>query len=79
MSLIFLKRFHLTILIQIIFVFLPVLYSHQTQDLFSQENRQDCIQKLVSGIAVSSDFKTFHLGMISIFDEERKENGLCRD
>ncbi|KAM7331530.1 hypothetical protein ACRRTK_008238 [Alexandromys fortis] len=29
-----------------------VLYSHQTQDLFSQENKQDCIQKLVSGIAL---------------------------
>ncbi|XP_050017861.1 putative zinc finger protein 735 [Alexandromys fortis] len=28
-----------------------VLYSHQKQDLFSQENKQDCIQKLVSGIA----------------------------
>ncbi|KAK7797063.1 hypothetical protein U0070_021384, partial [Myodes glareolus] len=28
-----------------------VLYSYQVQDMFLQENRQDCIQKLVSGIA----------------------------
>ena len=57
-----LKMFHVSVLVQVImFFFLPVFYFHQVQDLFSQENRQDPIQKLISGIAVSSDLENLWL------------------
>lgn len=62
MCLAFLKTFCLSILIQIIiFSFLQFSCSQQTNDLFSQDNAQHSMQKLVSELFGNMHMETLHL------------------